>query len=302
MKTTIVAMLALTISGPAFAQDWKKDYPVIRIGVSSNENEVDRMARYKPWQDYLEKALGVRVELFTAGSYDGIVQALASDQIEAATIGSSAYAAAYTETKGGVIPLLAEQDNKGSTGYYSIVAVRCDAGYKGIDDLKGKVLAFADPDSTSGYAVPSYNLVKQGKDPKAFFSNIVFAGSHEAGIMGVRNRQFDAATTSVRDLEGRDGTPQRMVAKGMIKHGEICPVWTSPEITNSPLTVRANLPKSLIDAIREAYKKGPQDAPAAFKSITGGVTSNAVGYVEVNHEHYQWIVDMRGWLKRQRRS
>jgi phosphonate transport system substrate-binding protein len=289
------------LATPAFAQDWRKDYPVIRIGITSAENEKDRMARYKPWQDYLQKALGVRIELFTAGSYDGVIQALAADQIEAASLGSSAYAAAYTETDGRVIPLLTVQDRGGATGYYSIVAVRCDSGYKTLNDLKGKVVAFADPDSTSGFAVPYFNLVKQGYDPKSVFSATPFAGSHEGGVQGVVTKQFDAAATYISNVAGTDGVPQRMETKGMIKKGEVCWVWTSPEITNGPVTVRANLPKELVDAIRDAYKKAPEADPVAFRTITGGDTSDAKGYVEVSHDRYQWIVDMRAWLKAQRR-
>ena len=167
----IAATALLTLSSlPAIAADWKSDYKVVRFGVLSGENEKDRVARYKPFEAYLEKTLGVDVELFTAGNYDGVVQALAADQIEFAFLGSSAYAAAYTETKGGVEPLLTAQQEDGSTGYYSVVTVRCDSPYKKIEDLKGKVLAFADPDSTSGYAVPNYNLVQQGFEPSTYFS------------------------------------------------------------------------------------------------------------------------------------
>jgi phosphonate transport system substrate-binding protein len=302
MRFFAAAALALTLTWPAAAAEgWQKDYRVIRIGISSAENEADRIARYQPWKEYLQRALGVQVELFTAGSYDGIIQALASDQIEAASIGSSAYAAAYTETKGGVVPLLTTQDRNNATGYYSVIAVRCDSGYRTLEDLRGKVVAFADPDSTSGYAVPFYNLVQQDRNPRTFFAATPFSGSHEAGVQGVVNGQFDAAATYISDVGGKDGVPQRMVSKGMIQQGQICFVWTSPEITNGPLTVRANLPAGLTDAIRRAYMEAPQADPEAFKAITGGETSGAKGYVEVSHDRYQWIVDMRAWLKAQRR-
>lgn len=298
-KTLCAALLAC-LATPSLAQDWKQDYRIVRIGVTSAENEADRMARWQPFRDYLQQALGVEVEIFTAGSYDGIIQALAADQIEFASLGSSAYAAAWTETGGGVIPILAQQENDGSTGYYSVIAARCDAGYKTVEDLKGKVLAFADPDSTSGYAVPYYNLVQQGIDPKAFFSATPFAGSHEAGVQGVVNHQFDAAATYINNAE--NGIPQRMVQKGMIRQGDVCFIWESPEITNGPVAVRSNLPQGLIDAVRTAYLNAPEAAPEAFKAITGGEKSNAKGYVPVTHDRYQWIVDMRAWLKAERRG
>ena len=145
----------------------------------AGENEKDRIARYTPFEQYLEKDLGVEVEIFTAGSYDGVIQALGAGQIEFAFLGSSAYAAAYTGTDGAVEPLISRLRKDGTTGYYSVVVTRCEDGYASISDLEGKVLAFADPDSTSGYAVPYYNIAKE-VDPKTFFSAIPFSGSHGA--------------------------------------------------------------------------------------------------------------------------
>ncbi|AMY70583.1 phosphonate ABC transporter substrate-binding protein [Frigidibacter mobilis] len=295
-----LAALAALIALPAIAQDWKTDYRIVRFGVLSGENESDRVARYTPFQNYLEKTLGVDVEIFTAGNYDGVIQALAADQIEFSFLGSSAYAAAYTETEGGVIPLLTSLQNDGSTGYYSVLVVRCDSGLKSVDDLKGKTLAFADPDSTSGYNVPYYNLVQQGYQPEEFFAAIPFSGSHEAGVAGVANGQFDAAATYINNE--KNGIPQRMETKGMIKEGEVCVIWTSPEITSGPFTARANLPQGLIDDMKAAVMAAPTAAPEAFKEMTGGADSTQQGYAEVNHDRYQWIIDMRDWFKANRKG
>jgi len=295
-----LAALAALIALPAIAQDWKTDYRIVRFGVLSGENESDRVARYTPFQNYLEKTLGVDVEIFTAGNYDGVIQALAADQIEFSFLGSSAYAAAYTETEGGVIPLLTSLQNDGSTGYYSVLVVRCDSGLKSVDDLKGKTLAFADPDSTSGYNVPYYNLVQQGYQPEEFFAAIPFSGSHEAGVAGVANGQFDAAATYINNE--KNGIPQRMETKGMIKEGEVCVIWTSPEITSGPFTARANLPQGLIDDMKAAVMAAPTAAPEAFKEMTGGANSTQQGYAEVNHDRYQWIIDMRDWFKANRKG
>lgn len=302
MKNVLLTMAvtaALALAGSAHAQEWKQTYKTIRYGVLSGENEKDRVARWKGFEAYLEKQLGVDVEIFTAGNYDGVIQALAADQIEFASLGSSAYAAAYTETNGGVEPLLAGVDKDGSSGYFSVVTVRCDSGYKSIDDLKGKVLAFADPDSTSGYAVPYFNLVKQGYDPKTFFSAVPFSGSHETGVMGVVNKQFDAAATYINTE--KNGIPQRMETKGMIAAGQICRIWQSPEITNGPLTARKNLPAGLIAAVRTAVKDLPKNDPGVYKEITSG-DPTVNGYIEVDHKRYEWIIEMRDWLKKQRRQ
>ncbi|MDZ7875607.1 MAG: PhnD/SsuA/transferrin family substrate-binding protein [Rhizobium sp.] len=133
-----------------------------------------------------------------------------------------------------------------------------------------------------------------------YFSATPFSGSHEAGVQGVVNGQFDAAATYINNE--KSGIPQRMVTKGMIKEGEVCNIWTSPEITSGPFTARANLPAELIADMRAAVKAVPEADPAAHKEMTGAENSTAKGYVEVDHDRYQWIVDMRAWLKAQRKS
>ena len=303
MRFIIAAVLAASILTPAQADDWKKDYQVLKFGILSGENEKDRIARYTPFEKYLEKELGVEVEIFTAGNYDGVIQAIAADQIEFAFFGSSSYAAAYTATNGGVDPLLSRKRKDGSTGYYSVVVTRCDSGNKSLDDLKGKILAFADPDSTSGFAVPYFNIAKLGYNPKTYFKAIPFSGSHEAGVQGVVNGIFDsAATWQNNEVQGRW---QRMVDKGMIEKGVVCPIWQSPEITSGPFTARKNLPQSLKDAMKKAVLSVQDKDVNAFQKMTGFKADDPnpqVGWIEVNHDRYKWIVDMRKWLKKERRK
>lgn len=295
---TTTALLALTATS-AFAADWQEDYQILKFGILSGENEKDRIARYTPFEEYLERELGVEVEIFTAGNYDGVIQALAADQIEFAFLGSSAYAAAYTATDKGVEPLVSRIQNDGSTGYYSVIVTRCDSGLADIAALEGKALAFADPDSTSGYAVPYFNLSKE-VDPKTYFSAIPFSGSHEAGVQGVVNGTFDAAATY--ETNETNGIVQRMVTKGMIAEGEACKIWTSPEITSGPLTARVNLPQGLKDAMQTAVMESPEKDETAFIEMTGGEDSTQKGWIRVDHDRYQWIVDMRDWIKKERRS
>ncbi|MEL6522710.1 MAG: phosphonate ABC transporter substrate-binding protein [Pseudomonadota bacterium] len=299
MKYLVTTAIAALLATSAAAEGWKEDYQVIKFGILSGENEKDRIARYTPFEEYLEAELGVEVEIFTAGNYDGVIQAIAADQIEFAFFGSSSYAAAYTATDGGVDPLLSRLQNDGSTGYYSIIVTRCDSGLADLESLKGKVLAFADPDSTSGYAVPYFNLAKE-VDPTNYFAAVPFSGSHEAGVQGVVNGTFDAAATYMTNET--NGIIPRMVSKGMIEEGEACPIWQSPEITSGPFTARANLPESLKADMKQAVIDIVEKNPEAFKQMTGGDESTQKGWIEVDHSRYEWIVDMRDWLKKERRG
>lgn len=299
MRILYVPVLALAsaLSSAAIAQDWRDDYRIVRIGLISGENETDQLTRREPFRLYLERELGVEVKFHTAANYDGTIQALAANQIEFAHLGSSGYAAAYTLTNGGVEPLVAQVDERGSSGYFSMIFVRCDSGYESIDDLKGKVLAFADPDSTSGYLVPYYNLVQQGYPPETHFSAIPFAGSHEAGLMGLYNGQFDAAASlgNTPDYTRADF----MAENGLIPEDSLCPIWSSPEITNSPLTARTNIPRDLIESVRTAVLEMAEKDREAF---AGYAEPTNVGFIAVDHDRFQWVIDMRDWFRAQRRQ
>lgn len=303
MKLMITTALAALVAAPALA-DWKEDYQVVKFGILSGENEKDRLMRNEPLAEYLERELGVEVEIFTAGNYDGVIQAIAADQIEIARFGSSSYAAAYTATDGGVKPILTTTKKNGNTGYRSIVVTRCDSGIGNLDDAKGRVHAFADPDSTSGYAVPFFNMKeKLGIDPASYFAATPFSGSHEAGVQGVVNGTFDTASTYQNNEV--DGVYQRMESKGMIEQGVVCPIWESPEITVGPWTVRTNLPDDMIEDITVALENFAENDPEAFalhNSIDPADENPDADFIRVDHDRYQWIVDMRAWIKQQRRG
>lgn len=304
MRLMTATALCTLISAPAFAEGWEDDYQTIKFGIISSENEADRLMRTEPLRAYLQATLGVEVEIFTAGNYDGVVQALAANQIEIAVLGSSSYAAAFTATDGGVIPTLTSEYMDGSTGYYSIVVTRCDSGIETLADAEGKTLAFADPDSTSGYAVPYFNMVeREGFVPEEFFGNVTFSGSHEAGVTGVVNGTFDVATTY--QSNDADGIYQRMEDKGMIEEGLVCKIWESPEITGGPWTFRSNLPAEMIEAVTAAVEAFPTADPesyALYSSFSEEDPNPAIGFTRVDAERYQWIIDMRAWLRDHRRN
>lgn len=304
MKLLTTTALVTIMATAATAEGWKDDYQILKFGILSGENEKDRLMRNEPLRAHLEKTLGVKIEIFTAANNGGVIQAMAADQIEIARFGSSSYAAAYTATNGDVVPTLTDKALNGSTGYYSIVVTRCDSGIKNLEDAKGKIHAFGDPDSTSGYAVPYFNmLTREGFKPEEYFGSVTFSGSHEASVTGVVNGTFDTAATYQE--HDTDGVYQRMENKGMIEPGQVCKIWQSPEITFGPWTFRKNLPAALIEDVTTAIEGFPAADPEGYKRYTSWTADDPNpndGFVRVDHDRYQWIVEMRAWIKKQRRS
>ena len=141
----------LSWSARAQAEDLKE----FRIGLIGGENEADRLRNFQCLVDKLPAVLGVeKVSLFPAADYDGTIQGLLGGTLDYAELGASGYAKIYLEDKDAVEPILTTVQTDGSTGYYSIMVATKASGITKLEDLKGKKLGFADPDSTSGYLIP----------------------------------------------------------------------------------------------------------------------------------------------------
>jgi phosphonate transport system substrate-binding protein len=230
---------ALT-STAAFAQDWRDDVPVFRVGLLGGENESDRLREHACQEAYLEERLGVDVELFPASDYAGVMQGLLAGQLEFAGLGSAGYAGIYLQDPDAVEPLYTTMQIDGSLGYYSVMYTLADSGITSLDEMEGHSLAFADPNSTSGYLVPSYELAaEEGLDLETYFSETGFGGGHEQAVIAVLQGQYDAGvtwTSGVGDINMgySRGNLRSMVDKDMLDMSEIQIIWQSNLITNGP--------------------------------------------------------------------
>ncbi len=291
------ATAAVASLGQAQAADWQKQYPTLTLGVITSENEADRIMRYKPVREYLEKTLGVDIKWRTATDYAGIIEGVKAGKIEIARFGPASYAKAWMVTDGDVEPLVGEIDTRGIFGYHSVVVVKTDSPYKSLDDLKGKKLAFADPNSTSGHQAPRFFLGEAGYDADKFFGETGFSGSHENSVMALLNGTFDAAATWWRNEEYSN--PLRMEMKGMIKPGQWRIVWKSPKLPNSPWAMSTKLPEEMRRDVQKALLEMKDASPEAWTSLT---MDKASGFRKVTHKDYEGVVRMISHNLKKRRG
>jgi phosphonate transport system substrate-binding protein len=160
----------------AKASNWRDKFSTLNFGVVSSENEADRIVRYQAFVAYIERRLQVPIKMHQATDYAGTIEALKARKLEFARFGAAAYAQAWLITGGKVEPLVVESDSEGSVSYHSVIAVKADSPYQSLDDLKGKSLAFADPNSTSGFVAPSYFLRKEFSTLDCAGSSMAFGG------------------------------------------------------------------------------------------------------------------------------
>jgi phosphonate transport system substrate-binding protein len=291
------AATAIAQPAPAGRRAWASEVPQIRIGLLGGENEADRLGRFGTYARLIEQTFGVPVRLFPAGDYAGVMQGFAARQLEIAGLGPSGYAGIWLDTNGNIEPLVVTQEADGSTGYYAVMYVRADSGITTLEQMRGKSLAWADPNSTSGYLVPRFELRQSGIDPEPgrFFSRTGFGGGHEQATIAVLQRQYDASVTWVSGIGEESqgftrGNLRAMVDKNMLNMRDIRIIWRSRQIVNGPLGVRADLPQAFKDDLRAFHLALPKENPEVFRQIERGA---AVGYVVLPHNAFEPIIQMR---------
>lgn len=292
-KVLFASVALLTVATGAMAEDLKE----FRIGILGGENEADRLKSYQCMVDKLPGALGVeKVSLFPASDYDGVVQGLLGGTLDYAELGASAYAKVYLANAKAVEPILTTVQTDGSMGYHSVLVARKDKGYKTLQDLKGKKLGFADPDSTSGYLVPNVTLPEAiGMPVKEFFASTGFGGGHENLVLEVLKGNFDAGTTWASGVgEFKDGYTsgnlRKMVDKGILNMDDLVQLWESPLIPNGPIVVRTSMNQDMKAKFKDFMMNLPKSDPACFSAIQGG---DFKSYTEVNVDFYKPIIDAR---------
>lgn len=292
------AAMAVAIGTPALAQDWKAQFPELAIGISSGENEADAIARTQGYADYLSRTLGVPVNIVRGTDYAAVVEAMRAEQIQFASIGPANYALARKVMGDLVVPVAVSRDKEGALGYYSVIAVRADSSYQTLADIKGVEFAFADPNSTSGYAVPSYYLSTElNTTADDYFGEVAFSGGHEQSVMALIAGTFEAVAT--HQTNDHSGNIPRMVSKGMIPEGSTRIIWTSPLIPNSPVVMRSDLPDDLKKAFSDAIFAFADADPAAFEAYTSG---NSKGYAPAKHEDYLDVIAITEYNAEQRKA
>lgn len=290
--------LLVAAAAPAAAQDWKQKYKVVSFASVSTENQAATQARFRDVARVFKERTGVEMRIFTASDYAGTVQALTSGQIQMGQMGGSAYSSAWIDSEGAVEPLVTNKEIDGQLGYHSILIVKSDSPYRKLEDLKGKTLAWADPNSTSGFLIPMVSLRAAGIEPDKFFGRTLFSGGHEQSVLGVINGQLDSAFTW--SSKGHNaGQIRAMVDRGVLKMDQFRIVWESPLIPNPLVVVRKDMPEDMKRELRQFWVDLHKIDPAVAEAAARGKTA---GFVPATHEMYQPVLDAALEVRKSRKK
>ncbi|KGB81682.1 MAG: phosphonate ABC transporter substrate-binding protein [Confluentimicrobium sp.] len=295
MKKLLAALVATTaLAAPALAEDITE----FRIGILGGENAQDRLNSHECLKNYTEETLGVPVKLFAPADYNGVIQGLLGGTIDMAWLGASGYAATYLNDPEAVEPVLVKINLDGSYGYHSIGFARKDSGITSLADMKGKSFGFGDPNSTSGYLIPSIEIpMETGASMESgdYFGEVKFTGGHEQTIVAVNNGDVNAGVTWA-DGQGNwedgfnSGALRKAVDAGLIDMNDLVEIWRSKPIPEGPIVLRKALPED-VKAKMVALVDGMYDAD---KECTYNISAGeSLGFDPITHEAYLSIIEAR---------
>ena len=298
MKKLVAAFLATTaLAAPAFAGG-HGGITEFRIGILGGENAQDRLNNQECLRKRTEDLLGVETKLFAPADYDGVIQGLLGGTIDMAWLGASSYAKIYLEDPESVTPVLVKVHVDGGYGYHSIGFARKDSGVTSLQDLQGKTFGFGDPNSTSGYLIPSIEIpgiTGASMESGDYFGEVKFTGGHEQTIVAVNNGDVDGGVTWADGLGNwedgyNSGALRKAVDAGLVDMNDLVEIWKSKPIPEGPVVLRTALPTDVqvkMTGLMASLKT--VDPDCAYNVFAG----DAQGVMPITHDAYVSIVEAR---------
>ncbi|MFW8635845.1 phosphonate ABC transporter substrate-binding protein [Cribrihabitans pelagius] len=295
MKTLIAAALSTTVLASAASAEGITGF---RIGILGGENAQDRLNNNECLREYTEEALGVETKLFAPADYNGVIQGLLGGTIDMAWLGASAYAKTYLSDPEAVEPVLVKVNTDGGYGYYSVGFARKDSGITSLDGMKGKTFGFGDPNSTSGYLIPSIEIPQAtGASMQSgdYFADVKFTGGHEQTIVSVANGDVDGGVTWADGLgEWEDGYQsgalRRAVDAGLVDMNDVVEIWKSKPIPEGPVVLRKALPADVKAKMTELMDGLSETDRDCFYGVAAG---EAKSFDPIDHAAYEGIIEAR---------
>ncbi len=243
LASAAIGAALVMYAGSAMA-DYKPldgDPTEINFGIISTESTANLKQQWLPFLADMEKQIGMKVKPFFAPDYAGIIEGMRFGKVHVAWFGNKSGMEAVDRSGAEVFAQQVGVD--GEQGYYSYIITHKDnASLNSLQDLlkcdKSLNFGIGDPNSTSGFLVPSYYVfAKNGVDPKDCFKTVRNA-NHETNFMATANKQVDAAANNSEQWVRSHNKVPELAANVKV-------IWKSPLIPSDPITYRKDLSKEL---------------------------------------------------------
>lgn len=272
LMVPLIALFAGWAGLCSFAYGAKPDS--LTMGVHPYLGAAELTRRFTPLADILQSRLGIPVQLKIGGSYEEHIEAIASGKVDIAFMGPALYVKLVH--RHGPQPLLAKLERHGSTLLSGHIVVTANSPIRRLDQLRHKVFAFGDPDSTMSTLMPQAVLEQAGisLDQLAAYRHY---GNHRNVAIAVLSAQADAGAVKAEVY-------QAFRKKGLRSLLEL------PRVSEHVFVARSGLDEEIQQQLRSVLLglRYSAEGMSALKSLHKGAT----GLVRAKDSDYESLRDV----------
>lgn len=264
---------------------------VFTIAYAPNESTDQSTDARNGLAQELSKTLGCEVKEIQASDYNAIIEALRTGKADMAYMGPLAIALGVERAEITPIVMKAEDGDSNKAVYHSVLITNAkNTDINSIKDIKGKTMAFVDPDSTSGNLVPSAEIIKAFPQDNltseklhtndSFFHAVSFSGSHQAGLQAVAKGDVDIAPVSDQILASE-------ISKGNVNKDDIKIIHKSAAIPAEAMVVAKSVDEKTRNTLTEFLTT--YDNEAYFTDV---IKKAGARFIKCDISDYQPIIEL----------
>ena len=240
----------------------------------------------KVWDDFLahlSKVTGKRVIFFPVQSNAAQIEAMRAGRLHVAGFNTGSNPIAVNCA--GFVPFAMMGSKTNEYGYEMEIIVQADGPIQKIEDLKGRTVAFTDPNSNSGFKAPSALLKAQyGLEANRDFKP-AFSGKHDNSVIGVANKDYDAAAIA-------NSVMNRMVLRKAVDGSKLRSIYKSQTFPTTGYGHVYNLKPELAAKVREAFFTFKWEGTALLKEFEKSSPPQEKFMPITFKEHWQVVRDI----------
>jgi phosphate/phosphite/phosphonate ABC transporter binding protein len=250
------------LSGNAAGQTAARlETATLSLGIISETHQKEIQAHYRDFVDYVARKLS------SASAVEGRVVVVATPPdlaklLEQKTVDfymESPYSTYIINNVHGAAKLLLRRWQRGKAEYQSLIFTRRNSGINRLQDLRGKIIGFESPESTSGYFLPKLYLLRNGfkllerakieapTSPEEI--GYLFAQSQQNLVELVLTNRLAAGAFSDDDYAGLDEQ----------RKSDITVVAETERLPRHLLSVQKNMAPALAERLAEILRSMAED-------------------------------------------
>ena len=264
---------------------------VFTIAYAPNESTTESADARNGLARDLGEFLGCEVEEIQASDYNAIIEALRTGSADMAYMGSQALALGVERTGLEPIVMKAEDGDPDKAIYHSVFITNAsNEDINSIQDVKGRTMAFVDPDSTSGNLIPTAEIIQAFPDDGLnsdmlhtngdFFEAVSFSGSHQAGLQAIVKGDVDVAPISDQILASE-------IANGNAAESDIKIIHESGAIPAEAMVVAEHVDQATRDKLTEFLTSYDNE-----QYFTDVIKVPGARFIECDMSDYEEIIEL----------